>query len=240
MERKKVNFVCVNTGTKYPKHFTQTLYNMVTRNTTYDVNFFVVTENTDLYWENYWTPVEPIVDDLHSWWTKLQLYSKTLLPEGEYLYMDLDVVIVDNIDCFFDHKPFGILRDFIRPDDGLLPGKEYNSSVVKFDNTTTHGIYEYYIQNRKQWADYQKQIHFFGDQNVVSSYLNHYPTFCNHFPDEWAWSFKKGVERGKHAGDRSEWFGRFPPMGGKVCIFHGEPNPTEVANDFEWIGECYQ
>ena len=55
----------------------------------------------------------------------------------------------------------------------------------------------------------------------------------------WSWSFKKGLERGKHAGDRSEWFGRFPPDGGKICIFHGEPNPMQVANDFEWIGENY-
>lgn len=233
------NFVCVNVGTKYPKHYTETLYNMVKRNTTYDFNFYVVTDQSDLYFEDHFIAVEPITDDI-GWWTKLQLYSPELLPKGKYLYMDLDVIIVDNIDCYFDHEPFGILRDFIRPDDGILPGKEYNSSVVSFDNTTTKGIWDYYITNKKKWKQYQKEVHFFGDQNVVSSYLNFYPEFCNPFPDEWSWSFKKGVDRGKHAGDRSEWFGRYPPEGGKVCIFHGEPNPTEVANDFEWIGENYK
>ena len=233
------DFVCVNVGTKYPKSYTQTLYNMVKRNTTYDFKFYVITDQPDLYSESHFTPVEPITDDI-GWWVKLQMYSKELLPPGDYLYCDLDVVIVDNIDCFFDHKPFGILRDFIRPDEGLLPGKEYNSSVVRFNNQQTDGIWQYYLQNKKNWKQYQKQIHFFGDQNVVSSYLNHYPDFCNHFPDSWAWSFKKGVDRGKHAGDRSEWFGRYPPDNGKICIFHGEPNPTQVVNDFEWIGENYQ
>ena len=212
---------------------------MVKRNTTYDFKFYVITDQPDLYSESHFIPVEPITDDI-GWWVKLQMYSKELLPPGEYLYCDLDVVIIDNIDCFFDHEPFGILRDFIRPDEGLLPGKEYNSSVVRFNNTQTDGIWQYYLQNKKSWKQYQKQIHFFGDQNVVSSYLNYYPDFCNHFPDAWAWSFKKGVVRGKHAGDRSQAFGRTPPPGGKICIFHGEPNPTQVADDFEWIGENYQ
>ena len=41
------------------------------------------------------------------------LFKPGILPDGEYLYLDLDVVIVDNIDCFFDFENFGITRDFI-------------------------------------------------------------------------------------------------------------------------------
>lgn len=55
------------------------------------------------------------------------LFKPGVLPEGEYLYFDLDVVIVNNIDCFFEFENFGITRDFIYPDQGLLEGKEYNS-----------------------------------------------------------------------------------------------------------------
>ena len=62
----------------------------------------------------------------------MQLFREDVLPRGEYIYFDLDVVIVDNIDCLFEHEGFGIIRDFINPDDGLLGGKEYNSSVMKF------------------------------------------------------------------------------------------------------------
>ena len=233
------DFVCVNVGTKYPKSYTETLYNMVQRNTTVPHKFYVITDQVTLYPEPHFITVEPPTDDV-GWWVKMSMYKQGVLPPGDYLYCDLDVVIVDNIDCLFEHEPFGILRDFIRPENGLDGGKEFNSSVVKFDNRQTNGIWEYFISNRKHWLQRQKQINFYGDQNVVSSYLNYYPDFGNPFPDEWAWSFKKGVERGATAGDRSEWFGRYPPDGGKICIFHGEPNPTQVANDFEWIGENYQ
>ena len=232
------NVVCVNWGTKYPVDYTTRLYNMVKRNTTREFKFFVLTDDVTKYDKfPHINAVELDTDDT-GWWCKLQLFRKGVLPDGQYLYLDLDVVVVDNIDCFFDHKDFGITRDFIRPDDGLLGGKEYNSSVLRFDNTRTQGIYDYYIQNKKKWLDYQKQIHFFGDQNVISSYVNHYPDFLSVFPDEWLWSYKKGVERGKTAGDRSRMFGDKIPKGGRICVFHGNPNPTEVL-DVDWIRQNY-
>lgn len=232
-----VNFVCVNWGTKYGVEYTQRLYNMVKRNTTKEFQFYVLTDMVDRYPNPEIKPIELDTSD-KGWWNKLQMFKPGVLPEGEYLYMDLDVVIVDNIDCFFEWQSFAAIRDFIRPDNGLLPGKEYNSSALRFNTKYSSGIYDYYIQNYKTWHDYQRQIHFFGDQNVISSYLNAYPSFHKPFPDSWLWSYKKGVERGKHAGDRSEMFGRKIPQGGKVCVFHGEPNPTEV--EVEWVKNCYK
>lgn len=230
------NVVCVNWGTKYSVNYTHRIYNMVKRNTTKDFNFYVLTDQVDRY-PNYKT-VELNTDEV-GWWNKLQMFNPGVLPDGEFLYFDLDVVIVDNIDCFFDHPSFGITRDFIRPDNGLLPGKEYNSSVLRFNSRQSASIYKHYINNRKTWKDYQKQIHFFGDQNVISHYCNYYPDFLNAFPDEWLWSYKKGVHRGKHAGDRSQMFGREIPNGGKVCVFHGEPNPEEIIDDVKWVKENY-
>ena len=233
------NVVCVNWGTKYSVDYTHRLYNMVKRNTVHPFNFYILTDQVDRYakYKNY-IPIELNTDEV-GWWNKLQMYKPGVLPDGEYLYFDLDVVIVDNIDCFFDHPSFGITRDFIRPDNGLLPGKEYNSSVLRFNSRQSEGIYKHYINNRKMWHGYQKQVHFFGDQNVTSHYVNYYPDFLNIFPDEWLWSYKKGMVRGKHAGDRSQMFGRSIPEGGKVCIFHGEPNPEDIRDEVEWIKEHY-
>jgi|TARA_R110000744_G_scaffold157861_2_gene273814 hypothetical protein len=229
-----VNVVCVNWGTKYSREYTQRLYNMVKRNTTKDFKFYVLTDQTSLYYGDI-IPIE-LDGGFTGWWNKLQMFKPGILPKGEYLYFDLDVVIVDNIDCFFEHPSFGIIRDFIRPDNGILPGKEYNSSAMRF-NTDLSSIWEYYIQNNIKFHDMQKQVSFFGDQNVVSSYVNYYPNILNCFPDEWLWSYKKGVERGKHAGDRSQMFGRSIPEGGKVCVFHGNPNPTEVSD--KWVKKNY-
>ena len=231
--------VCVvNWGTKYSTDYTVKLYNMVKRNTTKDFKFYVLTDDTDRY--NQYDHINALHLDTtdQGWWCKMQMFNKGVLPDGEYLYFDLDVVIVDNIDCFFEHESFGITRDFIRPDDGLLLGKEYNSSALRFNNTTTQGIYDYYVQNKTYWASKQREVHFFGDQNVISSYVNHYTDYLNVFPDEWLWSYKKGVERGKTAGDRSRMFGDSIPKGGRVCVFHGSPNPTEVL-DVDWVKQHY-
>ncbi|MAE55635.1 MAG: hypothetical protein CMK23_06530 [Porticoccaceae bacterium] len=233
------NVVCVNWGTKYSEDYTHRLFNMVKRNTDRVFNFYVLTDQVDRYNKySHYITIELNTDEV-GWWNKLQMYRKGVLPDGEFLYFDLDVVIVDNIDCFFDHPSFGITRDFIRPDNGLLPGKEFNSSVLRFNSRQSEGIYQHYINNRKMWHNYQKQIHFFGDQNVTSHYVNYYPDFLNVFPDEWLWSYKKGVARGKHAGDRSQMFGRWIPKGGRVCIFHGSPNPEEVRNEVEWVNQYY-
>ncbi len=233
------NVVCVNWGTKYSEDYTHRLFNMVKRNTDRVFNFYVLTDQVDRYNKySHYITIELNTDEV-GWWNKLQMYKKGVLPDGEFLYFDLDVVIVDNIDCFFDHPSFGITRDFIRPDNGLLPGKEFNSSVLRFNSRQSEGIYQHYINNRKMWHNYQKQIHFFGDQNVTSHYVNYYPDFLNVFPDEWLWSYKKGVARGKHAGDRSQMFGRWIPKGGRVCIFHGSPNPEEVRNEVEWVNQYY-
>ena len=62
----------------------------------------------------------------------MQLFRDDMLPAGEYLYFDLDVVIVDNIDCLFEYDGFGIIRYFVNHDIGLLGGKEYNSSIMRF------------------------------------------------------------------------------------------------------------
>lgn len=233
------DFVCVNVGKKYPKFYVERLYNMVKRNTTKDFDFYIYTDNLTLYPEKHYKVIEHDTDDI-GWWCKLNLFRKGVLPPGEYLYFDLDVVIVDNIDCFFDHSSFAITRDFIRPDNGIIPGKEYNSSALRFNNTRTQGIYDFYSQNKKTWKSYQKQVHFFGDQNVISQYVNHYPDFLNVFPDEWLWSLKKGQERGEHVGDRSQWFGRKIPENGKVCVFHGNPSPQDILdNPKEYEGESF-
>ena len=230
-----VNVVCVNWGTKYGVEYTRRLYNMVKRNTTKEFKFYVLTDVVDRYSKYDNINAIELDTDLVGWWNKLLLFKDGVLPKAEYLYLDLDVVLVDNIDFLFDHAGFGITRDFIRPTDGLLPGPEFNSSVLRFNNTTTNGIWLHYINNKKLWHDYQKQIHFFGDQNVISHYVNAYPSFLNVFPDERIWSYKKGVKRGAHAGDRSRYFGDTIPQDGAVCIFHGDPSPAEVQTD--WVRE---
>ena len=42
------NFACVCYGTKYPVEYVQKLYNMVSRNTTHLINFYVFTDHVKM------------------------------------------------------------------------------------------------------------------------------------------------------------------------------------------------
>lgn len=222
------NVVCVNWGAKYSLEYTYRLYNAVKRNTTKQFNFYCLTDSV----ENYSAPIIPILlkPGFSGWWNKLQLFRDDILPKGEYLYLDLDVVIVDNLDCFLNWNGFGIGRDFINPDIGLLGGKEFNSSIMRF--TQDVRLWKFFNDNKNIWEECQRKVEFFGDQNVISDYLNK-NNFTNAFPDEWLWSFKIGSLRGRRPVDHSKFFGSTIPAGGKICIFHGKPNPDEV--DVQWV-----
>jgi len=115
----------------------------------------------------------------------MQLFRDDMLPVGEYLYFDLDVVIVANIDCLFEYEGFGIIRDFINPGAGLLGGKEYNSSIMRL--TQNKAIWRQIIDNQSHWKAAQAKIPFFGDQNVISDFVNK-SGFCSPCPDQSSWS----------------------------------------------------
>ena len=230
---KEVNAVCVNWGTKYSPAYVDRLYHMIKKNTSRDFKMYCLTEELD----KYQSPIIPIKLEpgFDGWWNKMQLFKPGCLPDGEYLYFDLDVVIVDNIDCFFNFDGFGITRDFINPDQGLMGGKEFNSSIMRFTQNCT--LWDYFLSNQLHWSKAQKQVPFFGDQNVISSFLNN-TGFSSPFPDEWVWSFKIGSIRGRRPLDLSQFFGAKIPVGGKVCVFHGKPNPEDV--NLDWVREHWE
>ncbi len=227
---QNVDVVCVNWGNKYSAECVMRLYAMVKRNTTKSFNMYCLTDQPEAY-------PDPIIsikmpDGLSGWWNKMLLFKPGILPDGEYLYFDLDVVIVDDIDCFFEFENFGITRDFVRPDNGLMEGKEYNSSIMRF--TQDEQLWNFFVANQKIWKTNQERVTFFGDQNAISAYLN-LRDFNNPFPDEWIWSFKCGSVRGEKPQNSKQFLGEEIPVGGKICVFHGEPNPSEVSID--WVSE---
>ena len=131
------NFVCVCYGDKYSVEYVQKLYNMVKRNTTLPINFVVFTDHVKMH-----KMVEGDIDirkfpetDLQGWWNKLQLFHPDVNLPGDTLYTDLDVVITDNIDCFFTYKPefeFIGMNDF-NPTSGV-----FNSRIMRFDQSKMH------------------------------------------------------------------------------------------------------
>ena len=224
------NFACVCYGEKYPVEYVQKLYNMVTRNTTLHINFFVFTDHVKME-----KMVEGNINirqfpehDLQGWWNKMQLFHPKTALEGITLYMDLDVVITDNIDCFFTYKPE--LR-FIGMNDFNPTTQLWNSSIMRFDSKQLHGdLWDKFYKDRSEL--YRR---FPGDQNLISEFLKNSPG-CDSFPDSWTQSYK-WYDR---SGTRYSTSAMTYEHNGEslVTVFHGQPNPHE--SDMEWVKNAWK
>ena len=159
---------------------------------------------------------------MEGWWNKLQLFNPETGLQGVNLYMDLDVVILKNIDCFANHgdeNTFGILNDFGQPT------TIYNSSIMKWNNSNASSlIWDKYFADRISWRKVQ------GDQNVVTDLMNKNP-ILKPFPNDWTFSYK-WFSRDNPRFPKNQWTFE-QDMNAKVAVFHGNPNPHESTQ--EWV-----
>ena len=222
-----MNFACVCYGIKYKIEYVQKLYNMVQRHTTIPHKFYCFTD--------YVNPQQQLKGDiiikqfpmfnLQGWWNKMQLFHPGIL-EGTTLYMDLDVVITDNIDCFFTYEPEA---DFVGMNDFNPDTKIFNSSVFRFEpEAMKDKLWQPFINDREKWLRYS------GDQNVISEVIMKHPE-TRSFPDSWTQSYKWHDRKGQRY-HKGKW--TFEHNGESlVTVFHGEPNPHQ--SDKEWVKKAW-
>ena len=223
------NFACVCYGDKYAVEYVQKLYNMVKRNTTLLVDYYVFTDHVKM---------QKMVDgdikvrtfpetDLQGWWNKMQLFHPKTPLAGTTLYMDLDVVITQNIDCFFTYKPEA---DFVGMNDFNPTTKQWNSSVMKFKNDKLHDkIWRKFIGNR---PDFLRR--FAGDQNLISDFIKETPG-CDSYPDSWTQSYKWYDRKGNRYAKSDMTYEHDGES--LVTVFHGQPNPHQ--SDQEWVKKAW-
>lgn len=213
-----VNVISMKWGTPYGPEYVNRLHHMVRRHLHRPHRFVCFTDNpTGLDADIDAKPL-PVVRDAEKYgpfWRKLGIFSAPLADlRGPVLWLDLDVVIVDSLDCLFDHPgEFLIIKDF-REESGPKHG---NSSVVRFEA----GAHGYLLD--KFYADPESvDAQFPGDQEFISTNV----TSQAMWPKEWCVSFKK------HCLPPFPqcWF-RVPriPPGARVVVFHGHPKPEDAA-----------
>ena len=219
-----MNFACVCYGKKYSVEYVQKLYNMVQRNTTLEHNFFIFTDYIEMKIDGN-VNIRTFPETLNGWWNKMQLFRPDTL-DGDTLYMDLDVVITGNIDCFFNHEPEA---DFIGMNDFNPDTKIFNSSVFKFKPEVMKSkLWQPFTDDRTKWLRYS------GDQNVISDLIIGHPG-TRSFPDSWTQSYKWYDRKGRRY-HKGKW--TFEHNGESlVTVFHGEPNPHQ--SDMEWVKKAW-
>lgn len=218
-----VNIVCMKWGTRYGSEYVNILYNMVKRNITLPFRFICMTEIKEGINEeveicdlpDFEEPPEEYLRHCLAW-RKLALFDKKVLDlKGKMLFLDLDVVIIDNIDCFFSYSDkLAIIENWSQPK--RLIGQ---ASAFCFEVGKHYNLLEKYIN---QQAEVLKNYH--TEQVYITRALG--KGNFDYFPDDWCKSFKMHCMPG---GVLNSFFAPTKiPKGAKIIVFHGYPKPPDA------------
>ena len=214
--------VCMRWGDRFPVDYVNRLYRGVMRNVTRPTRFIALTDDpTGL--DSGIEPREipeirlPAAGLGGSPWRKLALWSPRIGIEGDFLFLDLDVVVVGGLDAFFDFEPgkLAIIRDWSAGDTG-------NSSVMRVPAGAAPHLVERFEADPlgKRRAYSNEQVYLCRESGLPLAF----------WPREWAPGFKAMM------------LPRFPrnhfvdvklPPGARVVVFTGHPRPHEALAG-EW------
>lgn len=207
-------------GTKYGPEYVNRLYAMVRRHLSGDFRFVCLTDRSDgVRAEVECLPIPDLKlpDGLpERGWKKLTTFEADLHGlRGTALFLDLDVVITDGIDGFFEQPgEFLIIHDWKRP--WRVTG---NSSVYRF-RLGAHA--DVLAEFRATQA--QARAAFRNEQAFLSDVL-HRQGKLGYWPASWCCSYKY------HCIPRwplNYWREPTVPEGTRIVIFHGEVNPPDA------------
>lgn len=215
-----VNVICMKWGTKYGPEYVNTLRSMLSRHLTQPHRFICFTDDG--------TGIGPGVEikplptmnlpaDKERGWRKLSTFESPFSDlKGQVLFLDLDICITDNLDCFFEHPgEFCIIHDWAKP--WRITG---NSSIYRFEAGAHPDLLDYFLKN----IDLVK-AEVRNEQEYLTREM-HRKGLLTYWPKEWCVSFKYSC------------LAPFPlnlirdprlPAGAKVVVFHGNPNPPEAV-----------
>jgi hypothetical protein len=214
-----VNVVCMKWGTLYGPHYVNRLRAMVARHLDRPHRFVCFTDDDrglDPAVERFALP--PIhLDDRWSMlgWRKLALFNAELADlAGTTLFLDLDLVVVDALDPFFEFERgrFCIIHNWTHP-----AQRVGNSSVYRFEIGADR-----YVLDRFHTEPHEHWVRRYRNSQTFLSDTVHDLVF---WPDEWCVSFKKHCLPG---GPRNWIEPAAIPAGARVVVFHGRPNPEDV------------
>ena len=219
-----INIFTLKWGDRYGPDYVNRLYSSVRTNLTRPFRFFCLTDNdSELVPEIEVRPLPSIdLPESHArtTWMKLGLFvDRGTEISGDCLFMDLDILITGNIDCFFDYMPGKrcIIHNWIQRHQILKKLPDIgNSSIFRWPaNTMQYAVDKFYSE--QDWA-----LTNFHPPQVYLTYALGEKYW---WPESWVRSFKR------HA------VPIFPlnmfltpkvPGDTRILVFHGLPDPHQA------------
>jgi len=220
-----VNVLCIKWGRKYGPEYVNKLHNMVGRNLKRPFRFVCLTDDAEGIDPR--IEVHPIpaigfdeFDQRKPWtfahgWLKLTSFAYPLYDlQGRTLFLDLDIVILDSLDPFFE-----------QPGEFIVI-KEWDKS----DGTGNTSAYIYTIGAHTDALDHLKSgypgsiAEVRNEQEFITGFLARQGKL-SYWPEAWCRSFKRHCLRRGLMG----WFAPPTiPSGARIIAFHGKPNPPDA------------
>jgi hypothetical protein len=218
-------------GTLYPATYVNVLYNAVLAHLPGAFRFVCLTDDPEGLLPG--IEVLPIPEfnlPKIRWqiggWPKLGVFRRDLYGlKGRALFIDLDMMILDDLTPFFDH-PAPVVATDMGPNWQRVPGHgptEPGTCLFAFTLGAEAQIFDRFN------ADQQAAFDRFGlEQNCVAAFASSMECW----DPEWVISFKRHLRPPALTGLVLPV--RKPPHGAKVLAFHGRPHPLDLVRKGWW------
>lgn len=222
--------LCMKWGDKYPADYVNKLYAMAARNLSGAFRFVCLTDNTQGIRQEVECLDCPSVaipaPYCNLGWRKVSLWAERLpAMDGDWLYLDLDVVVTGSLDEFFTYQPdktYIVMQNWTQPGKGIG-----NTSVFRF----RVGSHPHLLS--KLLNDHQAIFSRFNNsQTYISKTINR----IDFWPDDWCVLFKTHCVPPMPA----RWWKRpVLPTQARAVAFPGVPNPHEAVEG-RWPAKWYK
>jgi len=214
--------ICMKWGQKYGPEYVNRLYSMVNRHLTLDFKMVCLTDDVNgIEKQIECFPIPPLnlpAGIPERGWNKLSTFESSLYGlQGQALFLDLDIILLENIDeLFLLQGNFFIIHDWKRP--WRITG---NSSVYRFTIGGYPDLLPYFVEH---FDEVRKK--FRNEQAYLSWYIKEQGEL-EYWPRGWCKSFKYHCLK---LIPFSYFIPPKPPKDTKIIVFHGEINPPEAMN----------
>lgn len=229
MDKKPKNVICIKWGDYYSSDYVNKLYDMVIANTTYPIDFHCFTDNSDGLNKNIIAKSLPSmnVSQLkYAYQKEAGLCDDELggLKGQRVLYFDLDVLIVDNIDSFFEYPE----------DDKFYIINDWNTKGSTIGQATCYswvvGTLGYVKSDFEKDPEAIYKKFYTGSQEYLSEKVIEKYGKLNFWPDSWIKSFRFHCLPTPFVPFLRKFKMAKIPKYAKVIAFHGYPKMADAIN----------